>query len=159
MRASTHIEYDLIDSAASLPEDEQELLRLALEATANAYVPYSNFRVGCALRLEGGEVITGNNQENPAFPSSLCAERTALYYMGSLGKSDKLRKIAIRAVSTETEIHQPVTPCGACRQVMLEYERRAGKDIMVLMQGEEGNILKMNGIGKTLLPFGFDIEF
>jgi cytidine deaminase len=154
-----HISYQLLESSLGLPEDEAALLETALQASTRAYAPYSHFLVGCAVELEGGEVYTGNNQENPAFPSSLCAERTALYYVGSQGKGTKIRKIAIRAQSNSKPIDGPVTPCGACRQVMLEYERLAGVPIVVLMQGMEGKVLRLTGVASSLLPFAFDIEF
>jgi cytidine deaminase len=154
-----HIAFQLLDDATGLPDDEVALLDAAMAASAAAYAPYSNFHVGCAVALEGGEVFTGNNQENPAFPSSLCAERTVLYYVGSQGKGNQLRKIAIRAESPEHLIASPVTPCGACRQVMLEYERLSGQPIVVLMQGKEGKVLRVTGVAASLLPFGFDIEF
>lgn len=154
-----HIPFELYDDAAALPADEQALLADALRASEGAYVPYSHFRVGAAVALEGGEVISGNNQENPAFPSSLCAERTVLYFIGSQQKGHLIRKIAIRADSLDKLINTPVTPCGACRQVMLEYERMAKNPLVVLMQGKEGQILRVNGVAASLLPFGFDIEF
>jgi cytidine deaminase len=154
-----HISYQLLESALGLPEDEAALLETALQASTRAYAPYSHFYVGCAVELEGGEVYTGNNQENPAYPSSLCAERTALYYVGSQGKGSKIRKIAIRAQSNSKRINGPVTPCGACRQVMLEYERLAGVPVVILMQGMEGKVLRLTGVASSLLPFAFDIEF
>ncbi len=159
MSEPLHIPFERIPDPSTLPEDEQQLLAAALEATEGAYVPYSQFQVGCALLLEGGEIMTGNNQENIAFPSSLCAERTVLYYCGSQGKAERIRKMAIRARSERVEINRPVTPCGACRQAMLEYERLAGHDFVVLMQGVSGEVLRVAGIAKTLLPFSFDIEF
>jgi cytidine deaminase len=154
-----NIAFEVHDSADSLPADEQQLLSEALEASEGAYVPYSHFKVGCAVALEGGEVMSGNNQENPAFPSSLCAERTVLYYVGAKGKGSLIRKIGIRAQSTDKLIASPVTPCGACRQVMLEYERLSGQPLIVLMQGKEGKVLKVKGVAAALLPFGFDIDF
>lgn len=154
-----NIAFELLDDASTLPVDEQSLLEAAMEASKGAYVPYSHFKVGCAVLLASGEVMTGNNQENPAFPSSLCAERTVLYYVGSQQKGDQLRKIAIRADSFDKPILSPVTPCGACRQVMLEYERQSGQPLVVLMQGKEGQILKLKGVAASLLPFGFDIDF
>lgn len=159
MEAPLHIPFTRHADASTLAEDEQALLDAALKATDKAYVPYSHFHVGCALLLDDGEVILGNNQENVAFPSSLCAERTALYFCGSQGKAGKIRKIAIRARSEKKEIDRPVTPCGACRQVMLEYERIAQEDVVVLMQGASGEVLRVDGVAKTLLPFSFDIEF
>jgi cytidine deaminase len=151
--------YQWIEDSASLAADEQALLDSALSACDKAYAPYSHFHVGCALGLEGGEVITGNNQENQAFPSGLCAERTALFYAGSQGKGGQLRKLAIRARSEKLSVNRPGTPCGGCRQVMLEYERMAGQDLVILMQGETGPVLRLEGVAKTLLPFAFDIEF
>jgi cytidine deaminase len=154
-----HIAFQVLDTAAELSADEGALLASALEASTRAYAPFSQFHVGCAVALDGGEVYLGNNQENPAFPSSLCAERTALYYIGAQGKGDVIRKIAIRATSPLKLISSPVTPCGACRQVMLEYERLSGQPIVVLMQGQTGKILRLSGVATALLPFGFDIEF
>ena len=154
-----HIPFERFPDADELPPDEQELLRAALEATELAYAPYSRFQVGCAVQLLDGEVLTGNNQENVAYPSGLCAERTVLYYCGAQGKGDQLVKMAIRARSSQAAIVQPVPPCGACRLVMFEYERMSGRDIVVLMQGESGEVLRVTGVAKTLLPFSFDIEF
>lgn len=159
MNQEYHIPYALLDSAQGLPADEVALLEAALQASSGAYAPYSHFWVGCAVQLDGGEVLTGNNQENPAFPSSLCAERTVLYYAGAQGKGGKVRKIAVRAQSPQKLIASPVTPCGACRQVMLEYERLGGHPIVVLMQGREGKVLRVTGIAASLLPFDFDIDF
>lgn len=153
------IQYELIDSAEKLPENERNLLEKAYEAGKSAYAPFSGFHVGCALLLENGEIISGNNQENKAYPSSLCAERVALYHAGSQEKADQVRFIAIRASSESKPVLSPPTPCGACRQVMLEYENLAGKPFTVLMQGDEGKILKIKGISGGLLPFAFDIDF
>lgn len=154
------IQYELFNDLSELEDEgERKLLQDALGACAGAYVPFSRFQVGCAVEMAGGEVMTGNNQENPAYPSSLCAERTVLYYAGAHGHSKNVRKIAIRARSLDKHIGSPVTPCGACRQVMLETERQANTDLVVLMQGEDGKILRVIGVGKSLLPFGFDIDF
>ena len=106
--------------------------------------------------LDDGEIILGNNQENKAFPSGTCAERTALFFAGSLGK---IRKIAVSAKSLTKPVNVPVTPCGACRQVMLEYEQMAGIPFIVLMQGETGPVLRVEGVASSLLPFGFDVDF
>lgn len=159
MDQSYHIAFRLLDDAGTLPPDEVQLLATALEASKGAYAPYSHFHVGCAVALNDGTVVTGNNQENPAFPSSLCAERTALYYLGSQGKGGQIQKIAIRATSRDKLIGQPVTPCGACRQVMLEYERMSGHPVVVLMQGQDGQVLRVEGVAAALMPFSFDIEF
>ncbi|MCB9233148.1 MAG: cytidine deaminase [Bacteroidia bacterium] len=154
-----HITYEVFTDPAELPAGEASLLEQAAEAAGLAYAPFSGFSVGCALLLEDGEVILGNNQENKAYPSAMCAERTALYFAGSLGKGAKIRKIAIRGFSESKDVTQPVTPCGACRQAMLEYEQLAGTPFVVLMQGASGSILRVGGIDGALLPFGFNIEF
>jgi cytidine deaminase len=150
--------YEML-TPAELPADEQALLVAALEACNLAHAPWSQFQVGCALQLENGETLTGNNQESPAFPSGLCAERTALFHAGAIGMGEKVRKIAVRAMSAKKEVDVPVTPCGACRQVMLDFENRGGKPIVVLLQGHSGKVLKLQGVAATLLPFAFDFEF
>lgn len=153
------IPYSLHDGPSTLAEDEQKLLDTALTAAGAAYAPFSQFHVGCAVQMQNGDIMTGNNQENPAYPSSLCAERTILYYAGSQGRSQDVRKLAIRAYSPLKHVGNPVTPCGACRQVMLETERLAGEPLVVLMQGADGKILRLEGVAASLLPFGFDIAF
>ncbi|MEL6591461.1 MAG: cytidine deaminase, partial [Bacteroidota bacterium] len=130
-----------------------------LRATDTAYAPFSNFLVGCALQLADGSIITGNNQENIAFPSGMCAERTALFYAGSLGKGADIRKLAVRARTEHKSINVPVMPCGACRQVMVEYENMMEQPMVILSQGEDGQIMRLVGVKQTLLPLSFDIEF
>lgn len=156
-KKSLHIPYEIVE-VTDLPTDEQQLLEAALTAADGAFAPYSNFHVGCSLLLEDGEIISGNNQENVAYPSGLCAERTALFYAGSIGKADKMRKMAIRATSANFEVNVPPTSCGACRQVMVEYEKRTGHDVIILMQGKSGKVLRLNGVKNCLMPFSFDLE-
>jgi cytidine deaminase len=152
-----NISYEQFASSSELPTDEQALLSAAMKATENAYAPYSEFFVGAAVALANGEVILGNNQENGAFPSGLCAERTALFSVGAAGKSSLIRKIAIRAHSARFKMDQAVGPCGACRQVMIEYERLSGEPMVVLLQGESGDIIRLVGVNENLLPFTFDL--
>ncbi|MEL6652258.1 MAG: cytidine deaminase [Bacteroidota bacterium] len=159
MKKEISIQYELFDSATDLPEDEALLLESALRATDTAYAPFSNFLVGCALQLVDGSIITGNNQENIAFPSGMCAERTALFYAGSLGKGADIRKLAVRARTEHKPINVPVMPCGACRQVMVEYENMMEQAMVILSQGEDGQIMRLVGVKQTLLPLSFDIEF
>ena len=158
MKQTKFIHYQYIP-IEELPEDEQSLLASAMEATEKAYAPYSEFQVGAAVLLEGGEIFLGNNQENRAYPSGMCAERTVLYYIGAIGKGAAIRKIAVRAKCVNAPVLKPVTPCGACRQVMVEYEEQTQKEIVVLMMGEEGNVLRIQGVKHTLMPFSFDAEF
>ena len=131
------IAYELHDNASTLASDEQDLLKSAFQATEQSYSPHSEFKVGCSILLADNSIINGNNQENSAFPSGLCAERTALFNAGSQGKGNQIRKIAIRARSGRKLIESPATPCGACRQVMLEYETLSGDEITRLLAGEQ----------------------
>ncbi|MEO0468472.1 MAG: cytidine deaminase [Bacteroidota bacterium] len=153
------IHYKLLQNASELTADEADLLAAALAATNQAYAPFSQFRVGCAVLLEDGSIHIGNNQENKAFPSGTCAERTALFHIGAMGKGDQIRKIAIRARSERADITDPVMPCGACRQVMLEYESMGKVPFVVLTQGKSGRIIRMEGVRQSLLPLSFDIDF
>ncbi len=136
-----------------LSAESQHLIDLARKATHKAWAPYSNFRVGAALLLENGEIITGNNQENSAFPSGLCAERVALFYAGSQYPDVPIRKIALAAYTGGSFLETPVYPCGDCRQVLLEHENRFDKPMEIIMAGsEEIKILKSV---RDLLPLPF----
>lgn len=159
MEHKIEINYTLLDRLEQLAADEATLLEKAWEATKLAYAPFSHFKVGCALQLADGSILLGNNQENLAFPSGICAERTALFYAGSLGKGSEIRKIAVRAWAERTEVKVPVMPCGACRQVMVEYENLARTPLVILSQGATGQIMRMEGVKASLMPFSFDIEF
>lgn len=153
------IPYQLYSDPKELAEDERNLLSQALFACDKAYAPFSQFQVGAAVLLNNGETVLGNNQENKAFPSGLCAERVAFFAIGAAGKGAMVQKVAIRARSQLKTIDQPTMPCGACRQVMLEYEEMGQQEIVVLMQGEKGDIIRVKGVAKSLLPFHFDTDF
>ncbi|MCM1029602.1 MAG: cytidine deaminase [Pseudoflavonifractor sp.] len=119
---------------SELSNPERELAEMAIEATSRAYAPYSHFHVGAAIRLEGGEIVTGANQENAAFPSGTCAERTACYYAHAAHPGKKFEAIAIAARNSSGELTPtPTAPCGACRQALLEYETLAGRPVRVLL--------------------------
>lgn len=154
------ISYQYLAKSQELEADEQQLLIKAFEAAQLAHAPYSQFHVGCAVLLDSGEIVLGNNQENLAFPSGLCAERTALFHIGAQAKATQISKIAIRAYSTREDlaVDEPVLPCGGCRQVMVEYEKQAARDIVLLSQGATGDILRLIGIRQTLMPFHFDLK-
>ena len=142
------------DNPDELPEDSQKLIEYAMDATQKAWAPYSKFKVGAALQLENGEIITGNNQENLAFPSGLCAERVALFYAGAQYPGIAVKKIALAAFSDGKFVGQPVFPCGDCRQVLLEHENRVKQHVEVIMYGaNETKIVKSVG---DLLPLPFD---
>jgi cytidine deaminase len=141
-------------SPSDLPSGGEDLVNRAKEATAGAWAPYSKFKVGAAVKLENGEVITGNNQENVAFPSGLCAERVALFYAGSQYPGVAVKRIAIAAFSNGKFIDEPVFPCGDCRQVLLEHENRVQSPVEVIMFGEKAT--KVVKSVADLLPLPFD---
>lgn len=137
-----------------LSTEEQHLVNLAIEATHRSYAPYSHFHVGAAVRLENGEEIIGCNQENAAYPSGLCAERTALFSAGAQYPDVPVEMLAIAARGTDGELlSEPVSPCGSCRQVIIESETRAGHPIRILLYGRKC-IYVIDGIGK-LMPLMF----
>ena len=121
-----------------LPEESRKLVDAALEATQRSYAPYSHFYVGAAVMLNNGVIVTGNNQENVAFPSGLCAERTALFYANAQYPEVPVKALAIVARDSSGKVTQaPISPCGACRQVMLETENRFGKPMQILLASAE----------------------
>jgi cytidine deaminase len=137
-----------------LSASDQELLAKAQEATDNSYAPYSNFNVGTALRLANGTIILGTNQENAAYPSGLCAERTAIFYAGSTYPDQQIESIAITARRADSNTFLPVSSCGGCRQVLIEYETRQGVPIRIIMQGKD-NRVNISDSAANLLPMMF----
>ena len=137
-----------------LSAEEQHLVNLAIEATNRSYAPYSNFHVGAAVRLENGEEIIGCNQENAAYPSGLCAERTALFSAGAQYPDVPVRMLSIAARGTDGElVEEPVGPCGSCRQVIIESETRAKAPIRILLYGRKC-VYVIDGI-RELMPLTF----
>lgn len=136
-----------------LTEEDRELVEKAIEVTCNSYAPYSNFHVGAAVRLRDGSVITGANQENAAFPSGLCAERSALFAAQSQRPDQPVMALAIAARNSEGLVAQPISPCGACRQVILGIEDRYKQPVRVMLYGTEG-VYILNSAA-DLLPFSF----
>ena len=145
------------ENSDELPETDKKLLNAAIGARANAYAPYSHFYVGAAVLLDDGTVVLGNNQENVAYPSGLCAERTALFAAGANYPGKKVIKIAISANSLDFEVSSPVYPCGACRQVMSEYEQLSGNQMEILMMGNSGKVHVVNGL-INILPVAFNAD-
>ncbi len=139
-----------------LTDSDKRLIEAAIEATKRSYAPYSHFHVGAAAMLDDGTIVTGSNQENAAYPSGLCAERTALFHAGSEYPDKAVTTLAIAASNCDGLTEQPVTPCGACRQVMLEAEQRYSRPIRMLMYGT-ACIYETRGT-KDLLPLSFGIE-
>lgn len=134
-------------------DTEKKLIEAAKKATQQAYVPYSKFHVGAAVLLENGEIISGNNQENAAYPSGLCAERTTVFFVNANYPDQKITAIAIAAFYKGKFTKDVITPCGACRQVLLEVENRFETPMKVLMYSEDG-IYVTESI-KDLLPLSF----
>ena len=135
---------------------EKKLIAAAKHATEKSYAPYSNFHVGAALLLENGEIISGNNQENAAYPSGLCAERIAIFSANSNYPDQKVVAIAIAASVDYVFTKDAITPCGGCRQVLLETENRYRSPIRILMYSDS-EVYALNSI-KDILPLSFGDE-
>ncbi|MBQ6652313.1 MAG: cytidine deaminase [Prevotella sp.] len=132
---------------------DRELVEKAIEATANSYAPYSHFNVGAAIRLDDGRVMIGANQENAAFPCGLCAERTAIFAAQAQCPDQPITAIAIAAKNQSGLLSTPISPCGQCRQVMLEIEDRYKRPLRILLYGTSGIIVVDST--KDLMPLSF----
>lgn len=152
-KLEVQISVDVLEPQELTPQ-EQQAMQLAQEAANDAYAPYSNFLVGAALLLEDGSFFKGSNQENAAYPSGLCAERTALFALSAHYPQSKIKLLAVTARRRQEEHFLPAMPCGACRQVMAEYEFRQREPIPVLLQGPDGRFYRFQSVG-DLLPFQF----
>ncbi|CAM3632613.1 cytidine deaminase [Flavobacterium chungbukense] len=150
--------FTIYDNLSELSTEIQDLMNQAVEVRKKAYAPYSKFRVGAALLLDNGKVILGSNQENAAYPSGLCAERTAIFYAGSAYPEAKILKMAITAASDTNQTAAPIPPCGSCRQSIAEYEIKQDTPIEIYFMGEIGEIYKSSSL-KNLLPLMFDKKF
>lgn len=148
------IDYIEYDSLLELPSEDKELLEKAIEAISGSYAPYSFFNVGAALRLSDGTIVKGANQENLAYPSGLCAERTAIFAAHANYPDLNIKAIAITAAKNGKVLKELVTPCGACRQVMAESQMRAGSPIKVIL-GSSDKVWVFSSVD-GVLPFIFD---
>lgn len=159
MKKETLIRYDYFRDRSELSSLEQQLLDRAKEARAKAYAPYSNFLVGCAVLLENGEIHTGSNQENAAFPSGLCAERTAIFWISANFPDVRVKKIfVVGGPRIVQEANPPIPPCGGCRQSLMEYETKQQENIELYFASMNDEVYKVDAI-KDLLPFYFDGTF
>jgi len=147
-------EYDHIDE---LNKQDQELLQKAWEACDSAYAPYSKFNVGAAVLLENGKIVSGNNQENAAYPSGLCAERVAMYYASAHYPGVAMKTIAVAVKSDVVQLSEPASPCGSCRQVMAEYENLHHTKLRVILGTPSSKIQILEGVD-NLLPLSFYAE-
>lgn len=143
--------------ANELSKEDASLLASAKSALKDAYAPYSNFKVAATVLLANGEIVTGTNQENAAFPAGICAEGTALSAASALHPNVAVNKIAITVKSGTHIIKHPVAPCGICRQRLLEYETRFNNNIEIILMGEEGEVYSVTSV-KDLLPLNFSKE-
>lgn len=146
-------QYNSIDE---LPDALKNLAILAIDAKETAYAPYSNFKVGAAVLLQNGAIITGNNQENAAYPSGLCAERVAMFYTNAQYPNTPVVAIAVCGANSGGILPNPVSPCGSCRQVLIETEQRFKSPIKVLLIG--ANKINLIQNSTFLLPLSFSSE-
>lgn len=142
----------------ALSEVQQALIEAAKAAAQRAYAPYSNFWVGAALRLQNGEILTGNNQENAAYPSGTCAERTLLFYTKAQFPSATIEEMAIIAHPAGDFLQQAVSPCGSCRQVMAEAEQRQDTPVSLILPAQEEDTFLVLDSFQSLLPFSFGAD-
>jgi len=142
----------IISSYIELSEKEKKLINVAKDTAKNAYAPYSQFKVGAAVLLANGEIITGNNQENIAYPSGMCAERVALYYANATFPNVKVEAIAVAAYSGG-DYTEKISPCGSCRQVLQEAENRYKSPVRILLYGKN-EVYVVESV-KDLLPLSF----
>ncbi len=152
------IRYQEYNSVQELDSDHQQLLKIASNACLNAYAPYSGFKVGAVVKCDDGRTFTGNNQENAAYPSGMCAERVAIFSAMADNMDTRIRQIAIAIKTINGNSMVPVAPCGACRQVIAEYEHKQGSPIELMFTSESGRTIILNGIN-SLLPFVFNSDY
>jgi cytidine deaminase len=154
MQAQYHFEYQRYENRSSLPAKDAELLEAALLATQHAYAPYSSFKVGAAARLANGIILTGSNQENASYPVGICAERVLLGNAAVQYPGVAIESMAITYRTDKRPSDTPVSPCGMCRQALVEFESRVDASIRLILGGEEGEVLVTNS-ALDLLPFAF----
>jgi cytidine deaminase len=149
--------YKVYNSIDELPEDQQWLLNRAKAATALAYAPYSNFKVGAVAKLANGEIVAGSNQENASFPAGLCAERVLLSSISSLFPKVPVETIAISYQCDDQKSDHPISPCGICRQSLQEFETRVSHPIQLILGGHTGEVYVIDSASR-LLPLAFTSE-
>ena len=154
VRKEFRIGYEEYASVEEMSAADRELCRAAVEALDGSYAPYSHFHVGAAVRMSDGTIVKGANQENAAFPSGLCAERTAMFSAGANYPGLDMVSIAVVARQDGRICSVPVAPCGACRQVMIQYQNKAGKPMSVILVGAD-HIKKFSRVD-DILPLIFD---
>lgn len=157
MKKQLKIDYEWLNHWKELPDSEYILIEKAYEASKDAYAPYSNFRVGAAVLLADGTIVKGNNQENIAYPSGLCAERVALFYAGANYPNTVVKTIVVLAQGDLIAADECVSPCGSCRQVIAESESRQNEAIRIILVAQDGKTWIFNSI-KDILVFPFGVK-
>ncbi len=155
-KESVVVSYTRFESWKSLPEQDKRLVEQAINISESAYAPYSKFHVGASVLLSNGEVVTGSNQENIAYPSGLCAERVALFYAGANYPNEKVDTLCIVAKGDLLPVDKILSPCGACRQVMLETETRQEKSYRVILVSQNEVCIVFDS-AEELLPLAFGL--
>jgi cytidine deaminase len=156
MKKEIKIEYELLDSIEDLDSNDAELLKAARAVTANAYAPYSNFFVGAVAELNNGERVSGTNQENASSPVGICSERVLLSAASVIYPNVPIKTLAISYVNNNdaAKNEQPVSPCGICRQSLLEYEERMKQKMRIILSAAKGKVIILESAG-ALLPLSF----
>ena len=149
--------YEVYDSINELREEDASLLKEAMLVTRNAYAPYSHFQVGAAARLSNGELVRGTNQENASYPVGICAERVLLSAASSLFPGEGIDTLAVTYNNLDGKSDHPISPCGMCRQSLIEHEQRTKHPIRLILSGLEGKVYIIEKAG-ALLPFCFTSE-
>jgi len=151
-------EYTRVSSQDHLKSEDQELMRHAWNASSHGYAPYSNFLVGAAARLKSGIILTGSNQENASYPVGVCAERVLLGIIASQHPDIPIDTMAITYQTQNRKSNIPVSPCGMCRQALVEFENRVSMPIRLLLGGETGEVLIIDST-RLLLPLAFESSY
>ncbi|RYG42246.1 MAG: cytidine deaminase [Chitinophagaceae bacterium] len=154
MKQQFSFNYEVYNSSDELPERDRQLLEGARETTKRAYAPYSNFLVGAVARMKNGKLVEGTNQENASYPVGICAERVLMSAASSLFPGEGIETLAISYNNKNGESSHPVSPCGICRQSLLEFESRGGSPIRIVLSGLTGKVIVLDNAG-LLLPFSF----
>jgi cytidine deaminase len=148
-------QYEVYNNSTELNEQDAWLLNEARAVTENAYAPYSQFHVGAVAVLENGDIVIGTNQENASFPVGICAERVLLGTVATLHPDVAIESIAVSYKSKNVKSDHPISPCGMCRQSLLEYEMRLKKPIRLILSGQKGKVFIIK-TASLLLPFAFN---
>ena len=154
MKKSIAVEYEDFEDYTQLSALEQTLIEKAYQISSDAYAPYSEFKVGAAVLLENGEIVLGSNQENIAYPSGLCAERVALFYAGANYPKEAIKLLVIVAKGDLLPFEKILSPCGSCRQVLVESESRQTNPFQVILVSQNKQTIRFSS-AKDLLPFAF----